>query len=70
MSGVKKGARLRATAAEVVNDVVSTGRSLDAALAKSEKHVAVDDRSLLRLLCYGTLRHHWRLMYCVGSDIN
>ena len=67
MSGVKKGARLRATAAEVVNDVVSTGRSLDAALAKSEKHVAVDDRSLLRLLCYGTLRHHWRLMYCVGA---
>ena len=67
MSGVKKGARLRATAAEVVNDVVSAGRSLDAALAKSEKHVAVDDQSLLRLLCYGTLRHHWRLMSWVGA---
>ena len=67
MSGDKKGARLRAAAAEVVNDVVSGGRSLDAALAKSEKHVAVDDRSLLRLLCYGTLRHHWRLMSCVGA---
>ena len=67
MSGVKKGARLRATAAEVVNDVVSAGRSLDAALAKSEKNVAVDDRSLLRLLCYGTLRHHWRLMSWVGA---
>lgn len=67
MSGGKKGARLRATAAEVVNDVVSAGRSLDAALAKSEKHVAEDDRSLLRLLCYGTLRHHWRLMHYVGA---
>lgn len=67
MSGVKKGARLRATAAEVVNDVVSAGRSLDAALAKSEKHVAVDDQSLLRLLCYGSLRHHWRLMSWVGA---
>ncbi len=67
MSDVKKGARLRATAAEVVNDVVSAGRSLDAALATREKHVAVDDRSLLRLLCYGTLRHHWRLMSRVGA---
>jgi len=67
VSGVKKGARLRATAAEVVNDVVSAGRSLDAALAKSEKHVAVDDQSLLRLLCYGSLRHHWRLMSWVGA---
>jgi 16S rRNA (cytosine967-C5)-methyltransferase len=67
VSGVNKGARLRATAAEVVNDVVSVGRSLDAALAKNEKHVAVDDLSLLRLLCYGTLRHHWRLTYYVGT---
>ena len=67
MSGVNKGARLRATAAEVVNDVVSVGRSLDAALAKNEKQVAEDDRSLLRLLCYGTLRHHWRLMFYVGA---
>lgn len=67
MSGDKKGARLRAAAAEIVNDVVSGGRSLDAALAKGEKHVAVDDRSLLRLLCYGTLRCHWSLMSCVGA---
>ena len=67
MSGDKKGARLRAAAAEIVNDVVSAGRSLDAALAKGEKHVAVDDRSLLRLLCYGTLRCHWSLMSCVGA---
>jgi 16S rRNA (cytosine967-C5)-methyltransferase len=67
MSGVKTGARLRATAAEVVNDVVSGGRSLDAALAKGEKHVAENDRSLLRLLCYGTLRHHWRLMFWLGA---
>jgi 16S rRNA (cytosine967-C5)-methyltransferase len=67
VSGDKNGARLRAAAAEIVNDVVSAGRSLDAALAKGEKHVAVDDRSLLRLLCYGTLRCHWRLMSYVGA---
>jgi len=67
VSGVKSGARLRATAADVVNDVISAGRSLDTALAKGEKHVAEDDRSLLRLLCYGTLRHHWRLMSSLGE---
>jgi 16S rRNA (cytosine967-C5)-methyltransferase len=62
MSSNKQGARLRATAAEIVDDVVSGGQSLDAALASREKRVADDDRSLLRLLSYGTLRHHWRLV--------
>ena len=61
MSEQRKGARLRATAAVVVDAVVAAGRSLDAALAEHEEQVAPDDRGLLRLLCYGSLRRHWRL---------
>ncbi len=61
MSANKQGARVRAAAAEAINDVVSKGRSLDAALAAAEPRVASDDRSLLRMLCFGTLRHHWRI---------
>jgi 16S rRNA (cytosine967-C5)-methyltransferase len=67
MSAGKQGARLRAAAAEVVDDVVRHGRSLDAALGEREDRVAADDRALLRLLSYGVLRHHWRLMYWVGE---
>ena len=67
MSGSKQGARLRATAAEVVDDVVKHGRSLDAALGDREDRVAADDRALLRLLSYGVLRHHWRLMSWIGE---
>ena len=58
---MKSGAALRAAAAAIVDAVVSKGRSLDAALASREHAVAVADRSLVRFLCYGTLRHHWRL---------
>jgi 16S rRNA (cytosine967-C5)-methyltransferase len=61
MSGSKKGARLRASAAQVIDAVVTSGRSLDRALAEHERHIADDDRPLLRLLCYGALRHHWSL---------
>jgi len=67
VSGIKKGARLRATAAQIVDAVVSAGRSLDAALADHEDRVAPDDRPLLRLLCYGALRRHWRLQFWVDS---
>ena len=61
MSDKRKGARLRATAAQVVDAVVADGRSLDAALAQLEQEVAGEDRALLRLLCYGALRRHWQL---------
>ena len=56
-----KGATVRAAAARVVDAVVSTGRSLDDALASAETEVEERDRPLLRMLCYGTLRSHWRL---------
>ena len=61
MSVNKQGARVRAAAAEAINDVVSKGRSLDVALAAAETRVTSDDRSLLRMLCFGTLRHHWHI---------
>ena len=61
MSDMKKGARLRAEAATVTDAVVSGGRSLDAVLAESDSKVGIEDRPLLRMLCYGVLRNHWRL---------
>ncbi len=52
---------MRAVAAEIVDAVVSNGQSLDEAIATNENRVAPNDRSLLRMLSYGTLRHHWEL---------
>ena len=70
MTGIKRGARLRAAAARTVDDVVSAGRSLDAALAEHEQGLAADDLPLYRLLSYGTLRHHWRLMDWIGKMLD
>jgi len=61
VSGSKTGAWQRAEAARVVDAVIVGGRSLDAALAAAEERLKPDDRPLLRLLCYGVLRNHWRL---------
>ena len=55
------GAKVRAVAAEVVYAVVNSGQSLDAAIAKNEPRIAPGDRALMRMLCYGSLRQHWRL---------
>jgi 16S rRNA (cytosine967-C5)-methyltransferase len=55
------GAKARAVAAEVLDAVVTHGKSLDAVLAENEARVAPDEQSLLRMLCYGALRHHWQL---------
>ena len=54
------GAKVRAVAAEIVDAVATAGQSLDAALAEHEDRVTQTDRSLLRMLCFGTLRYHWR----------
>jgi 16S rRNA (cytosine967-C5)-methyltransferase len=67
MSNTKQGARLRAAAAEIVDDVVKSGRSLDKALAQREDRIGPGDRPLLRLLSYGVLRHHWRLMSWIDA---
>ena len=52
---------MRAVAAEVVDAVITKGQSLDAAIATNEKRVTSNDRALLRMLCFGALRHHWDL---------
>jgi 16S rRNA (cytosine967-C5)-methyltransferase len=52
---------VRAAAARAIEAVTGQGRSLDAAFADAERDVAPGDRALLRMLCYGVLRHHWRL---------
>lgn len=57
---------MRAEAARAVDAVVHGGRSLDAALSDAEDGIAAADRGLLRLLCYGAVRFHWRLM----SEVN
>ena len=57
----KAGVRLRATAAEIVDAVVTGGQSLDTALQASEQRIADTDRPLLRVLCFGAIRFHWRL---------
>jgi len=70
MSGIKRGARIRAQAAEAVDAVISHGRSLDAAIAKAEQMVAPDDRALLRFLSYGAVRFRWRLGAQVSSFLS
>ncbi len=64
------GARLRAEAARAVDAVAHRGRSLDAALEDAERALAPDARPLLRAVCYGTLRHHWRLLAQVRTFLN
>ena len=61
MSEGRSGAKLRATAAMVVDAVISAGHSLDRTLDDHESRVAEGDRSLLRMMCYGVLRNHWHL---------
>jgi len=67
MSDTRKGAKLRATAAEIVDAVTTDGKSLDRELRQRAGRVAPEDRSLLRLLCFGSLRHHWRLRFWIDS---
>ncbi len=64
------GAKVRAVAAEVVDAVVTGGSSLDAAVAKHEQRAAANDRPLLRMLCYGSLRNHWQLQAWVQQLIS
>ncbi len=61
MLNSKSAARLRAEAAKVVDAVVVHGRSLDSALQEHGEHVKLADQPLVKMLCYGTLRHHFRL---------
>ena len=66
----KGGAKTRAFAAEVVDAVVSDGRSLDAAIAECEPRVPPGDRPLVRMLAYGVLRHHWQLQAWIAQLVS
>ena len=66
MSGNKSGAWLRAEAATALESVVTDGRSLDSALALAEEKIGEKDRPMLRMLVYGSLRHHFRLREQLG----
>lgn len=63
----KKGARVRAAAAQAVDAVVSSGKSLDSALANIEDTLPVVDRPLLRMLSFGCLRRHFQLQAWVDA---
>ena len=66
MSTVRGGAWVRAEAANVVEAVIARGKSLDATLRSAEQYFEPRDRSLLRMLAYGVLRHHYRLREQIG----
>jgi 16S rRNA (cytosine967-C5)-methyltransferase len=66
----KAGAKSRALAAEVVDAVVSDGRSLDAAIAELESRVPAADRPLVRMLAYGVLRNHWQLQAWIAQLVS
>jgi 16S rRNA (cytosine967-C5)-methyltransferase len=64
------GAKTRAVAAEVIDAVVSGGLSLDAAIAALEDNVPPNDRSLLRMLSYGVVRHHFSLQAWIDQLVS
>ena len=64
------GAKTRAAAAEVIDDVVGRGQSLDAAIEARESALPVNDRALLRMLAYGVLRNHWRIQEWIAALVS
>ncbi len=51
----------RLAAARCLVNVVGQGHSLNRALGQYERELAAEQRPLYRELCYGSLRHYWRL---------
>ena len=64
------GAKTRAVAAEVIDAVVTSGRSLDAAIAAIETRLPADERPLMRMLAFGTLRNYFRLQEWVNELVS
>ena len=67
MNESRFGASLRAEAAKAVDAVVARGRSLDAVLGELEQRVSPAGLPLVKMLCYGTLRFHFRLRADLGK---
>ena len=61
------GAAVRAEAARVIDAVSVQGRSLDVVLAQADRRTDLEGRALLHMLCYGTLRNHWRLRWFIDK---
>tara|TARA_Y100000389_G_scaffold205039_1_gene262333 strand:- start:38690 stop:40018 length:1329 start_codon:yes stop_codon:yes gene_type:complete len=61
---------VRAVSAEIINAVISSGQSLDTALASNEERILVNDRPLLRMLCYGYLRYRWQIEYWIDQLVS
>jgi 16S rRNA (cytosine967-C5)-methyltransferase len=57
-------------AAEVIDDVVMGGQSLDAAIEARESALPARDRPLLRALAYGVLRNHWALQAWIDALVS
>lgn len=51
----------------VLDAVVGSGQSLDRALADSDERTDAGDRAMIRMLCYGCLRHYWQLQSQLGQ---
>ena len=62
--------KIRATAANVIYQVVEQGQSLSAALPTAQQQVAAKDRALLQEICYGTLRWLNRLEFIADQLID
>jgi 16S rRNA (cytosine967-C5)-methyltransferase len=57
-------------AAEVVDAVVKGGQSLGAVIAASETRLPAEERSLMRMLAFGTLRNYFRLQEWVEDLVS
>ena len=67
MSNKASGAPVRAAAAEVIDAVVSSGRSLDDALLAAQARLPDSEHALLSMLCFGSLRSWWHLQGWIAS---
>ena len=64
------GVKTRAVAAEVIDAVVTGGRSLDAAITAAEQRLPIAERPLMHMLAFGTLRNYFRLQEWVNDLVS
>lgn len=67
MSNKASGASVRAAAAEAIDAVVTSGRSLDDALLAVQARLPASEHALLSVLCFGCLRSWWHLQGWIAS---
>ena len=58
---------LRRTAARVLSRIIKQGQSLTVALDDELREISADqDRAFVQALCYGTVRHYYRLEFMLN----